>query len=364
MNKIFSSFVLVLFLVLISSGLSFSQMSSIAFFCKLQPGGAVCSFGDITLTVDTRRYPKFVCDYPGCVNFYGEVVHATLPFLKIETFEESQRKATVLLKKSLTLSEKINYYINSLFGKTGLGLESDKMMQVLKEKLAEASKTQSEKVLVDFTTYFITEIAKDISLQKKPNAAAVSMTVMYLANLAKEGKLADFLSLYFYLRAKHPELLVSSNIEESKKAPLPVMDLYLHPEKFNEAVSGMIYIAKDLMERMKSVQAGGKPNTKASVNLVNGLSTLRAEGFLWGLDETIPDLVARFANYLPNYEKVLKESQIPVELKEIQENLYKKEEDKKVEDFVFLFFTILFFVFLSGFLYLMRKKKKGGAKDE
>jgi hypothetical protein len=159
-------------------------------------------------------------------------------------------------------------------------------------------------------------------------------------------------------------LLVSSNIEESKKAPLPVMDLYLHPEKFNEAVSGMIYIAKDLMERMKSVQAGGKPNTKASVNLVNGLSTLRAEGFLWGLDETIPDLVARFANYLPNYEKVLKESQIPVELKEIQENLYKKEEDKKVEDFVFLFFTILFFVFLSGFLYLMRKKKRGGAKDE
>ncbi|MGC8714607.1 MAG: cytochrome ubiquinol oxidase subunit I, partial [Leptodesmis sp.] len=56
--------------------------------------------------------------------------------------------------------------VGDFFG-TVLGFEGDKMMQVLKEKLAKASKSKSEKALVDLTTYFVTELAKDASLQKK-----------------------------------------------------------------------------------------------------------------------------------------------------------------------------------------------------
>jgi hypothetical protein len=311
MSKFFSFFVLVLFLVLVSSAPSFSQKSFrtlYSFTCNCQPGRCTCRLGDATVEVDTKRSPDRIC-YEACMVFYGEAIRVNLPFLKVETLEKSQGRATILLNKSL-------------FGKTVLGFEDDKMMQVLKEKLAKASKSKSEKALVDLTTYFVTELAKDASLQKKPNISAVMLTSAYLAPLAKEGKLTDFLSFYFYLRAKHPELLVSSNIEESKKAPLNVFVVYHDPENLNILVSTYISIFKKLVEEYNNTT--NLKNIEDN-RLVNPLVRARLAGYHWGLDELIPDLIARLSSYIPNYEKNLdKINLIGQELKAVLENIQKR----------------------------------------
>jgi hypothetical protein len=332
MSKIFSSFVLVLFLIS-----TVFPISSFAFQnCECTFPYCRCYLANIEFGVDISRGK--ICDTPGagmeCLLFFGEVINLNLPFLKLETLEESQRKAEVLLKKNLTLSERVDYSVSSLFSKTGSATESDKLMQILKEKTLAASKSQSEKASVDLTLYFVNELAKDISFQKKPNAAAVLLTVRALASLAKEGELANFLSFYFYLRSKHPEWLVSSDFEDSKKAPLPVLTIYLHPDKVNEWVSTYAFMFKDLLERAKKIiQAGNKADEiNATRELLSGLFSLGSSGMFWGLDEQPQDLIIRVTNYLPNYEKILNNSdQVKQEVKEIRDLLHKKGEDKKVK---------------------------------
>jgi len=325
------------------------------------------------LSVDLSKVPDNTYCEDSCVAFYGEVVNVNLPFLKLEALEESQRKASVLFKKNLTLSEKVNYLINSLLAKVGLGVEADKTMQILKEKMIEASKSQSEKALVDLTTYFVHQLAKDITLQKNPNAASVALTVRELASLAKENKLTDFLSFYFYLRAKHPELLVSSDIDESKKTPISPLVLYKSPQKASPAIKEFISMFKDKLEAFNKAIKENKievsPDNNISVNdqtyyeIVDSLSKelyyLGTNGVLWGLDEKLYEVVSRLSNYLSNYEKNLdKFKTTEQEVKSVIEDLnkQKKNDKRKVLSFMFLF-SVLILIF-SVFIYTMRKKKR------
>ncbi|MGC8766792.1 MAG: hypothetical protein ACP5QP_03745 [Brevinematia bacterium] len=327
MYRILYSFVLVLFLV----SFAFCYPASIrtdppirihSFVCDCNIGSCKCSLGDIQLAVDLSKVPDGSSCENECVAFYGEVVNVNLPFFKLDALEESQRKASTLFKKNLTLSEKVSYSVNSLLAKIGLGTEADKTMQVLKEKMVEASKSQSEKALVDLTTFFIHQLAKDITLQKNPNAAGVALVVRELASLAKENKLTDFLSFYFYLRAKHPELLISSDIDESKKTPLSPLVLYRDPKpgKISSAVKEFISTFKDKLEAFNKaikenkieVSSDNKINVKDEQTyseiakpLYDEIFYIGTNGLIWGLDEKFYEVVSRLNNYLSNYEKNL-----------------------------------------------------------
>jgi ATP-dependent Zn protease len=97
-----------------------------------------------------------------------------------------------------------------------------------------------------------------------------------------------------------------------------------------------------------------------------------------GLGETMSDLKARFVKYLSNHEKFGKTKGIAFirDLETFQGNLTSIQKETKAGNkehlsnekhfnFVVLFFVVLLFAFFSVvFLYLMRKKKRGGAKDE
>jgi len=265
------------------------------------------------------------------------------------------------LKKELTFSEKVSYFLNSLFGKTGLGTESDRFMQILKEKIAEASKSESEKVSIDFTTYFVIELSKDAWLQKKPKIHAVLDTVKRLASLASEGKLTDFLTFYFYLKAKYPEKFISSSIPDDEKSPDSIFVLY----------------------SVKGKNAGEILVTLAGVSLFYDTLAFskdidtRTYISMSGLGETMSDLKARFVKYLSNHEKFGKTKGIAFirDLETFQGNLTSIQKETKAGNkehlsnekhfnFVVLFFVVLFFAFFSVvFLYLMRKKKKGGVSN-
>ena len=385
MIKVFFSFVLVLFLT--SSAFGYPTkirteppIQIHSFTCDCSLSSCTCRLGDIQLAVDLSKVPDVFCQ-EACVGFYGNVVNVNLPFLKIEVLEESQRRASALFKKNFTLSEKVSYSVNSLLAKVGLGTESDKTMQVLKEKMIEASKSQSEKALVDLTTYFIHQLAKDITLQKNPNAAGVALVVTELASLAKENKLTDFLSFYFYLRAKHPELLVSSPFEESKKSPLSPLALYRYPQEITSNIKAALSELKSKVEVFNNAIKANKIEVSNSIitpkddqtyheildPLFREFYRLGANGILWGLDEKFYDVISRLANYLSNYEKNLdKFKSVEQEVKGIVEDLNKEKKNakRKIISYIVLYFVILFFVLFFGFLYLMRKKKKRGVKDE
>ncbi len=313
MVRVLFSFVLVL--LLISS--VFGYPSSIrtnppitinSFTCDCNLGSCSCRLGDIQLGVDLKKVPEIDCS-AGCVAFFGEVMSVNLPFLKIEILEESQRKASLLFK-------------------IGLGTEVDKTMQVLKEKMIEASKSKSKKALIDLTTYFVYQITKDITFQKKPNAAGVALVVQELASLAKKGKLTDFLSFYFYLRAKHPELLLSSDIDESKKSPVSPLALYRYPQEVSYL---MKLVFSDLKNKVEAFNNAIKAkNVQAYNQLLEKFYLLGVNGVYWGLDENFPDLMSRLAAYLPNYEKKLNNSKsLEQEVKSIVEDLNKKKKMKR-----------------------------------
>jgi hypothetical protein len=365
MSKFFSFFVLVLFLVLVSSNSGYPAIINMpldSFNCDCYWGGCSCKLGEIEITAQTPNYEscyrKHTADPRICIIDYAEVIHVKLPFLKFETLEESHKRATTLLKKELTFSEKASYFMNSLFGKTGLGTESDKFMQILKEKLAEASKSESEKASVDFTTYFVIELAKDASLQKRPKIHAILLTVKQLASLASEGKLTDFLTFYFYLKDKYPEVFVSSSIPDDEKFPYPIFMLY----------------------GVKGKNAGEILLSLASISLlyetIISSKDTRSYISMLGLGETISDLKARLAKYLSNDEKFGKAKGV-LFIRDLEKfgNLTSIQEETEAGNkehlsnrehfnFVVLFFVALLFVLFSVvFLYLMRKKKKGGVSN-
>ncbi|MGC9059350.1 MAG: hypothetical protein ACP5H3_03035, partial [Candidatus Aenigmatarchaeota archaeon] len=331
--------------------------------------------GDIQLAVDLSKVPDGSSCENDCVSFYGDVVNVNLPFMKVEVLEESQKRASVLFKKNLTLSEKISYSISSILSKIGLGTESDKTMQILKEKMIEASKSQSEKAFIDLTTFFVHQLAKDITLQKNPNAAAITLTVRELASLAKENKLIDFLSFYFYLRAKHPELLVSSDIDESKKTPISPLVLYKSPQRASSAVKEFISMFKDKLEAFNKAIKENKievsPDNNIRVKdeqtyyeitkpLYDEIFYIGTSGLIWGLDEKFYEVISRLNNYLSNYEKNLdKFKNTEQEVKSVVEdiNKQKKNDKRKILSFMFLF-SLLFVFFFGVFLYLKRKRKK------
>ncbi len=160
----------------------------------------------------------------GCIGALGEVVTVSLPFLKIENIEQAEKKASMTIRKSMSLSEKILHSLKSLFSGIGAGTESDSLLQMVKEKSVSVSKSESEKATLDLTTYFVLTLTRDIFLTQKPSAIQVANVIDFLNNLSNKGELVDFLSFYFYLRQKKPELVYTSTA--TAKAPINVLGLY------------------------------------------------------------------------------------------------------------------------------------------
>jgi hypothetical protein len=345
MIKIFSSFILVLFL---TSSPCYPRVMSERYFvgpfvCECLNVGCSCYLGSIKLGVSLERVPDIFCGVP-CSGFYGEVISIDLPFLKVETLEESLRRAILLSKKSSTFSKKTSYYTTDF--------TNDKVMQILREKMTEASKTRSEKALIDLTTFFVTQLAKDISLQKNPNVAAIALTVKNLATYAKNGELADFLSFYFYLRAKHPEWLVSSNLDDSKKSPFPIHLLYNKPDTFTNAMLDQIFALEKLVElyidviktrpdlnfeeivkeilndcvTLEDISEKYSRNVRSDNDKVYFLTAtlvwFSAQGVLWGLDEDLHSFMKkRIASYMHNYMKFKNDESVRESIKKEVSNV-------------------------------------------
>jgi len=346
MSKIFSSFVLVLFLVFSTFSSTFAlpliQFKFYAgpFACDWIVGSRCeCYFSNIKLGISLERKSGnsentfFLLRGP---LHEGEVVTIDFPLLKFETLKESQRRATLLSGKSSTLSKKTSYYTTDF--------TNDRVMQVLREKMTEASKTRSEKAMIDLTTFFVTELAKDVSLQKNPNPAAIILTIETLLDYARKGELTNFLSFYFYLRAKHPEWLVSSQLDDSKKSPFPVHLLYNNPDTFefnilffvstlekiiklyNDVIKTNLNLEKIIDEyfdakfynRLEDFEKAYNPEDIKKVKLlVEKITSFGADGYLLDLDENanLHSFMKRIASYIPNYMKFINDESVRESIK-------------------------------------------------
>jgi len=350
MSKIFSSFVLVLFLVSSTFSSTFNyplvklKVYGVGpFVCDCVVGASCeCHFNNNKLSVSIENMFNGSVFLLYDIRYYGEVVTIDLPFLKLETLEEAQRRATLLSKKGSTFSKKTSYYTNT-------GFTNDRVMQILREKMTEASKTRSEKALIDLTTFFVTELAKDMSLQKNPNLAAIVLTFEFLADYAKNGELADFLSFYFYLRAKHPEWLVSSQLDDSKKSPFPVQILY-NIKTFTDDILWLVSTLEEIIElyndviktnlnlekivkdyssarhynRLEDFEKANDPeDIKKAKLLVKKIALLGANGYILDLDENtnLHSFIKRITSYMPNYMKFKNDESVRESIKKEVSNV-------------------------------------------
>ncbi len=160
----------------------------------------------------------------GCIGALGEVVTVSLPFFKVENIEQAEKKASMTIRKSMSLSEKIVNSIKAMFSGVGGGTESDSLLQMVKEKSIQAAKGETEKATVDLTTYFVLTLTKDIFITQQPSAIQVANVIENLNDMANKGELVNFLGFYFYMRQKHPEFIYSSS--SNMKAPVNILGLY------------------------------------------------------------------------------------------------------------------------------------------
>jgi len=346
MSKIFSSFVLVLFLIFSTFSSTFALTGRFEFYrgpfhCIWIIGSqCTCQFNNIKIGISLERMsgkPENTFILLGGPLHEGEVVTIDFPILRFETLKEAQRRVTLLSKKGSTFSKKTSYYTNT-------GFTNDRVMQILREKMTEASKTNSEKAMIDLTTFFVTELAKDVSLQKNPTPAAIILTIEKLADYARKGELADFLSFYFYLRAKHPEWLVSSPLDDSKKIPFPVHLLYNNPDAFefnilffvstlekiiefyNDVIKTNLNLEKIIKEyfearfynRLEDFEKAYNPEDIKKVEfLAEKIASFADEGYLLDLDENtnLHSFIKRISSYIPNYMKFINNESVRESIK-------------------------------------------------
>ena len=333
----------------------------------------MCELGEVKVAVDLSNIDGWenfgIVNSPwgdlkcssGCIGAIGRVVSISLPFLKYETLESSESKASAVFKKSLTMADKVSYAVKSVFSALGLSFEGDNSFQLAREKTVEAMKTKSEKASIDLTTYFILELTKDITLQDKPSASAVGLVLSELLKYNSKGELQDLLSSYFYLKAKNPELFLSSNLKDEEKAPIPFLILYRsvkEPGFFDKEFPVFL----DVLKRNRNLSQDPEFYMQ-----------LRVLGVYAGL-ESPAEVEKRFSRYA--YEKILKVDlnknsnstdnstdvlktekivKLKSELKTFEKELKKeKNPDKSKSRFNILVAGVV----ILGFLFILLRKRK------
>ncbi len=358
-----------------------------------------CSLGNIQvgLVLHTEDWERFadvrqgwfgrdVTCSSGCIGAIGEVVTVSLPFLKFETLEEAHRTATATIKKSMSFSEKIIHSLKSVFSSLGSGTESDSLIQILKEKSISSSTGESEKVSMDLTTYFVLSLTKDVFITTRPSAIQVAYVIDVLNDLANKGELAKFLSFYFYLRERSPELVFSSNLPLAEKAPISPFALYVALNEKNEkrdfkqfianfltyrfpveTEKEYIYYRKNLLygletleEIKKTFEGLAKGYEKLlGVNLFNVFEKIKKEKAEKGKVDDERIIKERISNYGSRY-LMEKEKALSTALEQIKQSKPEGRERKNLRLF-FIFIPFLVFIFL---VIILRKKFKFRIKIE
>lgn len=253
-----------LFLMLLFLSLTFSQALSFSirtnpplnlngFTCECSISACECSQGSLKFSVnlDTPRkasWKKFasksffgdlICAEP-CINYVGEITYVELPFLKLETLESAEKTASLSVKKTMNFSQKADYLLKILKDFFGISQSADSEFSLLKEKMLSTTKKLADEQRVDLTTYFFYDFLTNVLQFSQEDLRLSDFFILtnFLSDLAKQGKLKDFLNYYFLAKA-YPELPVLID---------PFSFVSIYPEEIKIFINERVKILKALSE--------------------------------------------------------------------------------------------------------------------
>jgi len=190
------------------------------FGCRCSLAECACSQGDISVSVTFNpekmanwekyadRDPIFgvrVCG-SGCINQMGVVTSIRLPYLSYTDVEAAEKAAALSLKKSMSLSERASSLVSAMLEALGLKTESNEELNLIREKMLTAMKKKAKQINFDLTTYIIHDFLTNVLGLKEPLLSDYFSLINLMSELNKQGRLHEFLSAYFLLKAK-PELI-------------------------------------------------------------------------------------------------------------------------------------------------------------
>lgn len=250
---------LILFLSLtFSQAFSFSirtnpPLSLNGFTCECSISACECSQGSLKFSVnlDTPKkasWEKFasksffgdsICAEP-CINYIGEITYVELPFWKLETLESAEKTASLSVKKTMNFSQKADYLLKILKDFFGISQSADSEFSLLKEKMLSTTKKLADEQRVDLTTYFFYDFLTNVLQFSQEDLRLSDFFILtnFLSDLAKQGKLKDFLNYYFLAKA-YPELPVLID---------PFSFVSIPPEEVKIFINERVKILKALSE--------------------------------------------------------------------------------------------------------------------
>ncbi|WP_155984472.1 hypothetical protein [Thermodesulfobacterium thermophilum] len=160
--------------------------------------------------------------------------------MKLETLESAEKTASLSVKKTMNFSQKADYLLKILKDFFGISQSADSEFSLLKEKMLSTTKKLADEQRVDLTTYFFYDFLTNVLQFSQEDLRLSDFFILtnFLSDLAKQGKLKDFLNYYFLAKA-YPELPVLID---------PFSFVSIPPEEVKIFINERVKILKTLSE--------------------------------------------------------------------------------------------------------------------